>query len=243
MATAQEIRAASLVTGRDLKRKNAITALLCGAIPGLLASAVLHISPRGWLLGITIGLLWANAFEYFYHRYLLHWPQTSFGKGHLLHHLTTGTPREPEHATFGSSPVWVAVLFAANGIPALLVDYRFGLGVAPGILTGFSLYMILVEEIHWQVHLGGWIPGLRRIREYHMAHHDIPNGRYNVFFPFFDYVFGRIQPAFESTHAVAMSSAVTPLDAGDGVFGGALMRAALYVWVLGMSIGARYFWK
>jgi hypothetical protein len=243
MATAKEIRAASLVTGRNLKRKNALTAMLCGAIPGLVASAFLRVSPGGWVLGITVGLLWANAFEYFYHRYLLHWPQTSFGKGHLLHHLTTGTPQEPEHVTFGSSPVWVAFLFAANGIPALLVDSWLGLGVAPGILTGFSLYLILVEEIHWQVHLGGWIPFLRRIREYHMAHHDIPNGRYNVFFPFFDYVFGRIQPAFESTHGLTMARDVMALDAESGVFGGALTQAVLWVWLVGVTIGARYFWK
>src|SRR5512138_3655829 len=135
MPTAQEIRAASLVTGRNLKRKNAITAMLCGAIPGLLASAVLHVSPRGWLLGIAIGLLWANAFEYFYHRYLLHWPKSVFGKGHLLHHMTTGAPEEPEHVTFGSSPLWVAMLFAINGIPTVLVDSWLRVGITPGILT------------------------------------------------------------------------------------------------------------
>lgn len=243
MATFQEIRAAALVTGRNLKRKNAITALLCGALPGLIASALFHPSPSGWALGMAIGLLWANAFEYFYHRYLLHWPKTSFGQGHLLHHLTTGTPREPEHVTFGSSPLWVAMLFATNGIPVLIADWRLGLGIAPGILTGFSLYMILVEEIHWQVHLGGWLPWLHRIREYHMAHHDIPDGRYNVFFPVFDYVFGRIQPAFESTDAAMMARAVTPFDAGESVVGAALMQAALLAWCVGITISARYFWK
>ncbi len=108
MLSAQEVRAAALVAGRRLKRQNAITAILCGAVPGLFAGAFIHVAPRGWLLGILVGLLWSNAFEYFYHRYLLHWPKSSFGQGHLLHHLTTGRPEEPEHVTFGSSPVWVA---------------------------------------------------------------------------------------------------------------------------------------
>src|SRR6266705_2525157 len=104
----QEIRAAALITGRSLKRKNAITALLCGAFPGMIAGSFLHPSRVAWALGILIGMLWSNAFEYFYHRYMLHWPQSSFGQGHLLHHRTLGAPQEPEHVTFGNSPWLVA---------------------------------------------------------------------------------------------------------------------------------------
>lgn len=243
MSTAQEMRAAALIRGGELKRKNAVTAMLCGALPGLIASVFLSPSRRGWLLGILVGLLWANAFEYFYHRYLLHWPRSSFGKAHLMHHLTTGTPQEPEHVTFGNSPAWVGLLFAINGIPALLVDWRLGLGVAPGILTGFSLYLIVVEEIHWRVHLGGWFPWRQRIREYHMAHHDIPAGRYNVFFPVFDWVFGQIQPALEVTHAADMARFVTmSCEAGESVVFAALTQVALWIWLVGISIGVRYFW-
>lgn len=58
-------------------------------------------------------------------------------------------------------------------------------------LVGFTVYFISVEEIHWRIHLGGWLPpGLRRGREYHLAHHDIPDARFNVFLPIFDLVFG-----------------------------------------------------
>lgn len=243
MATSQEIRAAALITGRTLKRKNAITALLCGAFPGLIAGAYFHPSRGAWALGIIIGLLWSNAFEYVYHRYLLHWPQSSFGRGHLLHHLTVGMPHEPEQVTFGSSPWLVAALFAVNGIPIVLIDWRVHLGVAPGILCGFSMYMVLVEEIHWRVHLGGWLPWARRIREYHFAHHDIPDGRYNVFFPLFDLLFGNIKPALASTQAAAMAREVTvSCAAAEGTFFLGVTQTALWIWLLGMSICARYFW-
>jgi Fatty acid hydroxylase superfamily len=243
MATAQEIWAASLVTGRRLKWKNAVTASICGAVPGLVAGAFIHVSFGGWLLGVLIGLLWSNAFEYFYHRYLLHAPKTSFGQGHLLHHLTTGTPQEPEHVTFGSSPLLVAYLFASNGSIALLLDWRLGLGIAPGILVGFSLYMIVVEEIHWRVHLGGWLPGIAWIREYHFAHHDIPGGRYNVFFPVFDFLFGNMQPPAKSTQAAAMARAVAmSYEPEESAIIAIATQIALWLWMVGMAIGARYFW-
>ncbi len=240
--TAAEIKSAALAYGRGLKRKNAITALLCGALPGFVLSRFVHATAHRWELGIAIGLLWGNAFEYFYHRFLLHWPKSSFGKGHLMHHLTTGAPEEAEHVTFGSSPLWVAFLFWSNGIPTAIADLVFHWGVAPGILTGYSLYLIIVEEIHWRIHLGGWLPpGLHWAREYHMAHHDIPDGRYNVFFPIFDGIFGNIRPPMEQTQAAAMARAIP--DWENPGWAAALEQAILWVWVVGMAIGVRYFWS
>jgi hypothetical protein len=62
-----------------------LNALLCGAVPGLLIGIWAKISIASGPAGLAIGLLWANAFEYVYRGFLLHWPKTSFGKGHLLH--------------------------------------------------------------------------------------------------------------------------------------------------------------
>ena len=243
MNSAQEVRAAALVIGRNLKRNNAVTAALCGAIPGVIAGAAFHPSRRMWIAGLVIGLLWSNAFEYAYHRWLLHWPKSDFGKGHLLHHSTTGKANEPEHVTFGSSPIWIVALFAANGMPTLMLDWRFHLGLSPGILVGFTAYLITVEEIHWRVHLGGWLPWGERVREYHMAHHDIPTGRYNVFFPIFDYVLGNVTPPLEQTEAAAMARAVSqPGVSGESWIWAALAQAALWLWVVGITIGVRYVW-
>jgi len=244
VSTTDEIRNTSLVLGRKLKRKNAIVAILSGAVPGVIASLFIRMTPHGWLIGIVIGLLWSNAFEYFYHRHLLHWPRSSFGKGHLLHHLTVGTPQEPEHVTFGSSPWLVAALFAINGTFAVLLDWRLNLHLTPGILVGFSLYMVLVEEIHWRVHLGGALPGLSWAREYHMAHHDIPEGRYNVFFPVFDLIFRNIRPDLRSTQASSMARAVAlAYDYRESTVTAAVTQFALvWLWVLRIAFGARYYW-
>lgn len=142
-----------------------------------------------WLAGFLIGLVWANGFEYAYHRWLLHLPRSSFGKGHLRHHSTTESPEGPEHATLGSSPWAVLGLFATNGIPLIAVDLAFRFGISPGILLGWSVYFVLLEEVHWQIHLpDSPLPGWARA--YHLAHHDIPNSRYNVFLPIFDYLCG-----------------------------------------------------
>src|SRR5579872_7618135 len=78
----------------SLKRNNALTALLCGALPALLLAMYAPPSPRQWLIGLVIGLVWANAFEYFYHRYLLHHTRGTLGKGHILHHITSGRSEE-----------------------------------------------------------------------------------------------------------------------------------------------------
>jgi hypothetical protein len=85
----------------------------------------------------------------------------------------------------------IAILFASNGSVVLLIDLLLGLGIAPGIFIGWSVYLITAEEIHWRIHMDGWLPpGLRFTRAYHMAHHDIPNTRYNVFLPLFDLLLG-----------------------------------------------------
>jgi hypothetical protein len=56
---------------------------------------------------------------------------------------------------------------------------------------GWAVYLIAAEEVHWRIHMNGWLPpGLRFARAYHMSHHDIPNSRYNVFLPLFDWLFG-----------------------------------------------------
>jgi hypothetical protein len=190
---ASENRSSALLRGQSVKRANALTAVLSGALPGVLLG--LYVQPKisRLLVGLVIGLLWANGFEYVYHRYLLHWPASSLGKGHLLHHATVGRSEEPEHVTFGSSPLWVASLFLANGLPVVLIDIIWRIGITPGILMGFSIYFMAVEEIHWRIHLGGWLPpGLRRARDYHLAHHDTPDARFNVFLPIFDLLFGNL---------------------------------------------------
>jgi len=166
-------------------------ALASGALPGIILCHYLRPDWKHLSAGLIIGLLWGNAFEYAYHRWLLHRPRSAFGKGHLEHHMNVGTPEEPEHVSLGRRPYHIAVLFAANGVVVVGIDLLLGLRLAPGIFLGWTTYLIAAEEIHWRIHMDGWLPpGLRFARAYHMSHHDVPSARYNVFLPVFDVLMG-----------------------------------------------------
>ena len=191
MPTSSEVREMASEHGRAKKRNNAIVALLSGALPGVVLSFYLPVSWECWLIGLVIGLVWGNAFEYAYHRWMLHRRRSSFAKGHLEHHGTIGDPEEAEHVTLGRSPFHIALLFASNGVFVIVVDLLLGLGLMPGIFVGWTVYLIAAEEIHWRIHMEGWLPpGLGFARAYHMSHHDIPNTRYNVFLPLCDFLLG-----------------------------------------------------
>ena len=190
VSTAQ-IKATAIARGRASKRANALTALLCGGLPAFALGMLSPIAPWRWFTGFVVGLVWATLFEYAYHRYLLHLPGTFFARRHLEHHASVGTLSEPEHVNLGSSPIWVVALFALNGVPLVVADLLFKLAIAAGVFVGFSVYFILVEEIHWRIHLGEWLPpGLGAARDYHLAHHDRPDARFNIFLPLWDILLG-----------------------------------------------------
>src|SRR5579864_6138719 len=224
-----------LANASTLKRNNALTAMLCGALPALLLAIYSPPTHRQWLIGLAIGLVWANAFEYFYHRYLLHHTRGRLGKGHILHHISSGKENELEHLTFGESPLYVMLLFGTNGSPVALADLLWRFPLAPGILLGFTAYFIAVEEIHWRIHRGGWLPpGLHAAIPYHLDHHDIPEGRYNVFCPLFDLLLG----TFKSASAPAVR--LRP-KARRGIGRALQEEAFLYAWIIGMSLFVRFF--
>lgn len=178
-----------LAQAKALKKANAVTAILSGGAPAVILGLSSRAEPAKYLIGFLVGLLWANGFEYAYHRFLLHLPGSFFAKRHLEHHAVTGTPAEAEHVNFGGSPLAIFLLFVANGAPIVAADFAFKLGIAPAMLIAFAAYFVAVEETHWRFHLGGWLPAsLRSAREYHLAHHDRPDGRFNVFLPLFDWL-------------------------------------------------------
>jgi hypothetical protein len=182
--------AASISRGRKVKTLNAWTAIACGVLPAGYLALLSSPTPTRWVLGLIAGLIYANWFEYAYHRYLLHWPGTFFAKEHLRHHMTVGDPSEAEHLNLGGSPFWVFVMFAVNGLPLTLIDYLLGLHLMPGMFLGFGVYFITTEEVHWRIHLGEWLPVfLLPARAYHLAHHDRANQRFNIFLPLWDVIF------------------------------------------------------
>jgi fatty acid hydroxylase family protein len=224
-----------LANASTLKRNNALTAMLCGALPALLLAIYSPPTHRQWLIGLAIGLVWANAFEYFYHRYLLHHTRGRLGKGHILHHISSGKENELEHLTFGESPLYVMLLFGTNGSPVALADLIWRFPLAPGILLGFTAYFIAVEEIHWRIHRGGWLPpGLHAAVPYHLDHHDIPEGRYNVFFPLFDLLLGTAKSTVPNAPALR-------LRPRRNIWRVLQEEALLYTWIIGMAVFIRLF--
>ena len=190
MQTAPDTTAVATAHGRAIKRANALTAILCGGLPALLLGILFPAGFSRWLVGFVVGLLWASLFEYAYHRWLLHLPGSFFGSRHLRHHATVGMATEAEHVNLGGAPIWVVAMFAINGLPVMLLDLLFGLRIAPGMFIAFAVYFLVTEEFHWRIHLGGWLPPMvRGARAYHFAHHERPDGRFNIFLPLWDWVF------------------------------------------------------
>jgi hypothetical protein len=192
LPTPIELTQIAVQHGCDKKRNNAIVAVLCGVLPAVALS--LHSSSIAWglgLVGMIVGLIWGNAFEYVYHRWLLHQSGSPLGAGHREHHAQIGTPEQAEHVALITSPVNIALLFVINGVPAFLITSLIGVRkILPGIFIGWAVYLIATEEIHWRIHMDGWLPpGFRFARAYHMSHHARPNTRYNVFLPLFDFFF------------------------------------------------------
>lgn len=199
---AEENAAAAIARGREVKRNNAIVALVTGGSLALLLAAVFSFKLVGFLFGLGAGLVYANGFEYCFHRFLLHLPNSFLGEEHDLHHSTWGTPDEMRYANFAKTPWAVAVLFAINAVPVAAIEWVFRAGLGPGMLVAFSLYFIAFEEIHWRVHLGvpqnrpgrkeraplpSWLESARR---HHLSHHAHAEERFNVFLPLFDWLLG-----------------------------------------------------
>ena len=188
MPVSTEVNTAACARARASMRMNALTAILTGVIPAVILGLWFPARPENYLIGFVVGVLWANCFEYLYHRFLLHRPRSAISLRHSRHHADA----EGEGAAdvnFGTSPAGVFHLFALHAAPVVVFDRVFRVGVAPGILVAFAVYFVTAEEIHWRIHLGGWLPpGLRSAREYHLAHHDRPDGRFNVFLPLFDWL-------------------------------------------------------
>src|SRR5262245_27326470 len=113
-------RRSAIAQSKRLKLINALTAIACGGLPAVILGLYFRGQPQRYLIGFLIGILWANAFEYWYHRSLLHGSVNTLSRHHAEHHAASGTAEEAEHVNFGESPLWVALLFVANGSAAVL---------------------------------------------------------------------------------------------------------------------------
>ena len=190
-------RSAEIARACQVKRRNAITAVLLGTILTVLLLRIVPLGRRAFeplhlVAGFLAAVLYANAFEYVLHRFALHWGEGFLVQRHGLHHHTAGGPEEPRYVNFATSPWVVVLVFILNAVPVWALESLSHAALGVGIFAGFTLYFIAYEEIHWRFHLGGWLPGwMRAARQHHMLHHGGFEGRYNVFLPIVDWIFHR----------------------------------------------------
>jgi hypothetical protein len=178
--------------GRLLKWLNAVVSMAF-TIPATLVAFHWHPSLLVWLVSFPLALLWANWFEYAYHRWADHTPGSYFEKKHRAHH---GRPEHEDHLNLGDTPLTTTGMFLVNWLPVLGIDLWLKVGFSAPVLFAFVLYVIVMEEVHWRMHTGEWVP--KSWRKYHLAHHgqgEHPTGghtKFNIFLPIFDWFFDTI---------------------------------------------------
>src|SRR5271157_2978526 len=138
--------------GRLMKRINATVSALF-VLPALAIIFHWHPSLLNWLISFPLALLWANWFEYAYHRWADHTPGLYFEKKHRRHHAA---PYNEDHHNLGDNPLTTIGMFAFNWLPVLFVDMWLKIGFSAPVLLAFVLYVIVMEEAHWRIHAGGW---------------------------------------------------------------------------------------
>lgn len=182
------IRGAALKIGLRKLRVNVFVSLLaCSAMAAL--APHYRLFPLG--LGALIGFVYANGFEYAYHRWFQHNGGPA-SMGHDEHHVHWRTDDEAAYVPLGSS-VLLALVIVLNTLPFLAADRSWGWALAPGVACGFALYSVVSQELHWRIHVGT-VPGfLQWCRRHHLRHHARDNSNYNVFLPLFDYLGGTLR--------------------------------------------------
>lgn len=194
MPSDDAIRAATKAEGVKVKRNNLLAAALSGAVAAGISLWFFPHSLAGILGGFVLGFFYANGFEYCLHRFILHGPRGFFREQHIVHHATLNSPEAARYVNFSRNPWGVVGLFAANILPFLALQWYFHSGWTAGVFVGFAVYYIAFEEIHWRMHMGGWLPAwLRSAARHHLRHHAREHGDYNVFLPLVDWIVGSFQ--------------------------------------------------
>jgi sterol desaturase/sphingolipid hydroxylase (fatty acid hydroxylase superfamily) len=158
----------------------------CPLLAGTLTIfALKHISRTAfveWCFLVMIGTALWTLIEYIMHRVIYH-RIPIFTRYHRVHHT------DP-HAYVGAPPmVGTSVVFLVSFVPLAGVSPVLASAVSVGMLTGYTIYMIVHHACHfWAPTPGGY---LYRVRLQHAVHHyRDDNGNFGVTTSFWDRVFG-----------------------------------------------------
>jgi hypothetical protein len=188
------IRSETKAQGLRIKRNNLLAATSSGAILAGVSLWFFPYSVPAIIGGFVIGFIYANGFEYCLHRFILHGSRGFFRQEHIVHHATLNSPEIARYVNFSSNPWGVVALFLANAAPFLVLQWYFRSRWTAGVFVGFAIYYLAFEEIHWRMHMGGWLPKwLRPAARHHLLHHAHDSDRFNVFLPMFDWLAGSLR--------------------------------------------------
>ena len=185
-------------------------ALILGFVTGTIALGAWQLDsvrPAEWL-AVPLTFLYANLAEYLGHRFVMHRRRPGLGlifERHTLQHHRFFTH---EAMRYESSDDFKAVLFP----PLLLVFFAAAFMLPAGLLltwlfSGNAAWLFVMtaigyygcyEVLHFAYHQdeGSWIldlPGVRRMRRLHHAHHDpsiMQHANFNITWPICDRLFG-----------------------------------------------------
>lgn len=160
--------------------------------------------------GFLLFFLYANLFEYVFHRWIMHrrWRLLPYPwEVHtLLHHEVFGgnatyRVQGEKHRDAILFEWWQAPLLLAVHAPLVWgAQIASGLPLFWGGMGALATYYALYEYLHWCMHnpAGRWLEGTRLFQHldaHHRLHHGTWRINFNVVFPLADLLFGTFRPA------------------------------------------------
>ena len=177
---------------------------------GMAAAVLSRITRWGiteWLM-VPVAFLYSNFMEYWAHRVPLHVPTPGIKQAYKAHgiqhhrfytqdHMASDTPRD-WHVVLFHPASYLAFIAFLGGPAGLVIWAILGASAAWAFLAVALIYFLTYEWMHLIYHLPetsplGRVPGMARLREHHLRHHDMrlmSKWNFNITFPIFDWVFG-----------------------------------------------------
>jgi len=152
---------------------------------GLCTFALTHFTNYAlvcWLAMVMLGVALWTLSEYATHRVIYH-RVPAFKKYHEAHHA------DPQ-AYIGAPPLLgTSVVFLISFVPVATLAPALAIGLSAGMLTGYTVYLLVHHVIHFRAPMPGTY--FYRARLHHALHHYRDDeGNYGVTTSFWDRVFG-----------------------------------------------------
>jgi sterol desaturase/sphingolipid hydroxylase (fatty acid hydroxylase superfamily) len=183
----------------------------CNLMLGSMAAGLIALNPHwglaAWCM-VPVAFIYSNLMEYWAHRIPLHVPTPGIKQAYKAHgiqhhrfytaeHMAADTPRD-WHVVLFHPISYLGFIIFLGGPPGLVLWATLGASAGLAFEATALLYFLTYEWMHLIYHLPttsrlGRIPGMARLREHHLKHHDMrlmSKWNFNITFPIFDRVFG-----------------------------------------------------